>query len=60
MHPESVRASCRHVASLHMTSGDGRGVGGSASETGVLPAPAFPNMDPTDSATVAVLPNRTD
>ena len=46
----------RILASLYMTSGDGRGVG-SALGTGVLPVPSFPNVDP---ATPAVLPNRAD
>ena len=46
----------RILASLYMTSGDGRGVG-SALGTGVLPVPSFPNVDP---ATLAVLPNRAD
>ena len=55
-----MRASCRHVASLHLTSGDGCGVVGSVLGTGVLPAPAFPNADPADSATAGVLPNRAD
>ena len=55
-----MRACCRHVASLHLTSGDGCGVVGSVLGTGVLPAPAFPNADPADSATAGVLPNRAD
>ena len=56
-----MRVSYWHVASLHkLTSGDRCGVVGSALGKGVLPAPAFPNMDPTDSATAAVLPNRAD
>ena len=56
-----LRAGCGHDASLHLTSGDGRGVVGSALGTGVLPAPAFPNMDPADSAAATVvLPNRAD
>ena len=38
-------AVCQHVASLHLSSGDGRVVGGSALETGVLPAPSFSNLD---------------
>ena len=57
---ESVRACCGHVASLHLTSGDGCGMVGSVLGTGVLLAPAFPNVDPADSATAAVLPNRAD
>ena len=57
---KSVRVSGWHVASLYLISGDGCGVVGSALGKGVLPAPAFPNMDPTDSATAAVLPNRAD
>ena len=61
MYPEeSVPAGYGQVASLHLTSGDGRSVVGLALGTGMLPAPTFPNMDLADSATATVLPNRAD
>ena len=60
MYPEeSVRACCGHVALLHLTSGDGRGVGVSL-RNGSAPCSVIPNADPADTATAALLSNRTD
>ena len=63
MYPGEVRACqrlARCVAVLDLRRWVWCGVVGSALGTGVVPVPAYPNMDPVDSATAAVSPKRAD
>ena len=61
MYPGEVRA-CQRLARCVAVLDLRRWVwcGGVSLGTGVVPVQAFPNMDPVDSATAAVSPNRAD